>query len=341
MVAIKGRAISRVLENPRPELTAFLVYGPDHGLVSERASILLNHFADDPADPFCVSRLDEAVLAKAPERLIEELNAMAFGAERRTVLIKTTSDAVGRTVSEAITLDRSAVLIVEAGELRPASALRKAFEAVGSAAAIPCYLDDSNALSGVIDEILSHSHQTITPEGRQALIARLGSDRIGSRSEIEKLSAYAGPRCQITSTQVTEATADTGETVLDALCEAVGEGRRDTAEQVLRRAMAGGMSPPALLFAVVRHFSRLHEAAAIIASGKSATSALAGLRPPVHFLRRDGLLRQLSRWTEPELRRALEILASAEVDSRLGPLAAPATLRCLLRLVLLPRRRAA
>lgn len=341
MVAIKGRAIDAVLQKPDPVLSAFLIYGPDRGLVSERSNIILEHFASDPGDPFSVSRLDEASLAKNPERLIEELNSLAFGAARRTVVLRLANPGIMAAVAQAISQPRSAALIVQAGDLRPTSPLRKAFEAAPDGAAIPCYLDDSKLLLVIIKEILSRQKQTISDEARQVLTDRLGSDRLGSRAEIEKLSLYCGPNCQISTADVLTATADTSEALLDSICDAIGEGRHAEIERVMNRALAAGQMPPAVVAGVVRHFCRLHEASAAILAGKSATAALAGLRPPVFFMRRDSMLRQLSRWAEPELRRAMAILASAEVDARLGPQATTATSRTLLRLALLPRRRSA
>ena len=48
-----------------------LVFGPDAGLVRERASALVAAAVDDPGDPFQLARIEGDELAGAPTRLIE------------------------------------------------------------------------------------------------------------------------------------------------------------------------------------------------------------------------------------------------------------------------------
>ena len=49
MVALKSSGVARFLKSPDPACRAVLVYGPDAGLVSERASALAEMFAREGA----------------------------------------------------------------------------------------------------------------------------------------------------------------------------------------------------------------------------------------------------------------------------------------------------
>lgn len=338
MVALKAGAVDAFLKRPDPGITAVLVYGPDRGLVSERTRTLLSHFAADPADPFSVSVLDEAEIAASPDRLLEELNAVAFGAGGRTVLLRTSASSPPIFVAEALSAPRSGVLLVEAGDLRPAAPVRKAFEAARDAAALPCYADTARTLSDLLDTVMASRNQSISAEARQTCLQRLGGDRLASRGEIEKLSLYAGEGAKITLADVDAATADATELTLDALVDSVGEGDVGAVELALERAAHAGTAPAQLVSALVRHFCRLHELRA--ASGGGADAAVAAARPPVHFRRRESLIRQLRRWSEPEIRRGLDFLAETERGTRLGPLSTVLAERACLRLAHLPGRRA-
>ncbi|MGO8536026.1 DNA polymerase III subunit delta, partial [Rhizobium ruizarguesonis] len=77
----------------------------------------------------------------------------------------------------------AAYLIVEAGDLKKVSLLRKTAEAARSVMTIPSYADDSLALNALIDTELSSEKLGITPAARHALIALIGGDRIASRNE--------------------------------------------------------------------------------------------------------------------------------------------------------------
>ena len=52
MVAVKAKDVDRYMANPDPGKPIILVYGPDAGLVQERADTLIRSFVDDPRDPF-------------------------------------------------------------------------------------------------------------------------------------------------------------------------------------------------------------------------------------------------------------------------------------------------
>ena len=52
MVALRGKEIDAFLARPDPARPIILLYGPDAGLVRERAEALLASAVDDPNDPF-------------------------------------------------------------------------------------------------------------------------------------------------------------------------------------------------------------------------------------------------------------------------------------------------
>lgn len=338
MTALKGRDIDRFLARPDPAIHSILVYGPDRGLAAERARSLLTHYADDPADPFTVSYVDENDLAGNPERLADELTAIAFGGGRRTVLVRVVSAAPPAVVAEAPDLERDSILIVEAGDLKPSSPVRKAFEKSAGAAALPCYADDSRAIDALIDHVLAPLGQTITSEARTALASRLGADHRTSRSEIEKLSLYAGRDATISLDDVEAVCSDASQSTLDAIVDAMGEGRPADLDSEFAKATLAGVSPAQIATVALRHMQRLHRAASAMREGRSAGTALAAMRPPVHFKRKSSVQRQLDRWPEAELRPVLGALQDAERLTRLNPAAQAVVHRTLLRVALMKPR---
>ena len=63
MVALRGKEIDSYLARPDPGRPIILLYGPDAGLVRERADALMASAVDDPNDPFSLVRLDGDELA--------------------------------------------------------------------------------------------------------------------------------------------------------------------------------------------------------------------------------------------------------------------------------------
>jgi DNA polymerase-3 subunit delta len=336
VVAIKAHNVEAFLSKLPSGIDAILVYGPDHGLVHERLSALISHFASDPSDPFCVSYLHDADITRDPGSLNNSLFALAFGSEKRTVVVRIADLKTATIVAKSIDEERAANLLVSAGDLRPSSPLRKIFESSATCAAVPCYADDNNAIGRLIDRELLALDQTIDPEAKAMLTSRLGSDRSSSKSEIEKLSLYAGPNRTITVSDIAAICSDVSQISLDQLCDAIAFGDLDKVERSFSRAIESGTAPSQIIRTVLMHFQRLHILSCQLIKGGSAASAVTQFRPPIYFQRRDGIIRQLTLWNDKKLRRALDIAASGERLSRgEATIAMTSVSRSLLRIAML------
>src|SRR6476620_12801511 len=119
MVALKGADIDKFVARPDPTRPIMLVFGPDAGLVRERADALVRASVDDPKDPFQLARLDGDELASEPTRLVEEANTIPLFGGRRAVWVKggtrNFTPAVEVLLANA---PRECRVVIEAGELR-------------------------------------------------------------------------------------------------------------------------------------------------------------------------------------------------------------------------------
>src|SRR3981189_1625799 len=70
MVALRGREIDAFLARPDAGRPIILLYGPDAGLVRERADALLAPAVDPPNDPFSLVRLAGDHVAAETSRLV-------------------------------------------------------------------------------------------------------------------------------------------------------------------------------------------------------------------------------------------------------------------------------
>src|ERR1700712_4998180 len=129
MVALKGRDIDAFLARPDAGRPIILLYGPDAGLVRERADALLASAVDDPSDPFSLVRLDGDELASEPSRLVDEAMTVPLFGGRRAIRIRAGGKIFAAgidTLAEMSPTDCR--IVIEAGELRPDAPLRKACE---------------------------------------------------------------------------------------------------------------------------------------------------------------------------------------------------------------------
>jgi DNA polymerase-3 subunit delta len=198
LVALRGKEIDAFLARPDAGRPIILLYGPDAGLVRERADALVASAVDDPNDPFSLVRLDGDGLSVEPSRLVDEAMTIPMFGGRRAIRVRAGSKNFASGVDAlADSPIKDCRIVIEAGELRPESPLRKACERARTAVAIACYPDTERDLARLIDEELKTSSLRIAADARAVLMSLLGGDRQASRNELRKLALYAHGKGEI------------------------------------------------------------------------------------------------------------------------------------------------
>ena len=172
MVKVQAREAEGFSKHPPQGITAVLLYGPDSGLVRERADSIARTVVEDLADPFRVTELRPEDAASNPGLLIDEVLAISLTGGRRVVRIKGATDKINDAVAGLLEEKRGdALVVVEAGELPPRSKLRAAFEKAGHAAALACYRDEKRDLMKVVIEELGNHDVRVDHAATQMLAA--------------------------------------------------------------------------------------------------------------------------------------------------------------------------
>jgi DNA polymerase-3 subunit delta len=344
VVALKGNEVDAFLTRPNPARPIVLVYGPDAGLVRERAQAIINASVDDPADPFALAHLAGDDLASEPSRLAEEAHTVPLFGGRRAVAVKAGARNFAPAV-EALLASPPADcrVVIEAGDLRRTAPLRTLCEKAKAAAVIACHVDGERELVRLIDDEMRAAKLAIAPDARGALAALIGGDRLASRSEIRKLALYAQGKHKVELDDVLAVVADASALALDAVVDAAFAGRAGELESQFGKALAAGTSAGAIMGAALRQVAQLHKARLAIDAGKSVDEALWGFVPPLHFRRKPLVEAALKVWTAARLVRAMEQLADATLQMRslrapVDHLATPIAQRALLSIAQGARR---
>ncbi|WP_122522529.1 MULTISPECIES: DNA polymerase III subunit delta [Pannonibacter] len=344
MVALKAGDIDRFVAKPPASVHAILVYGPDTGLVSERAQALVAAVSDGNNDPFSLAKIDAGDIVSDPNRLIDEALTIPLFGGKRTIWVK---DGGGKNLSPAVTpvlalTDCPAVVVIEAGDLKKGTGLRKLFEADKRAVAIPCYADTARDLEALIDEETRLAGLTISREARQSLHGLLGGDRMASRGELRKLCLYALGKGRIETDDIEAIIGDASSFELSELIDAAAGGDLAALDHGLERLEAAGSNASVIAGQVLGHFQWLHRLRADVDSGGQAATIIENVKPPVFFKRKAALTRQLSIWAAPDLERAMtrlaETMRTARLNDRIGM---PVLSETLLTLARVARARSA
>jgi len=316
MTALKPADADAFVARPDPARPIVLIFGPDAGLVRERAEKIVRASVDDMADPFALARLEGDDLSD-PARLADEANTIPLFGGRRAVWVK----AGGRNIAPAVealiaTPPVDCRVVIEAGDLKRNSPLRAICEKAKCAVAIPCYVDNERDLARLIDEEMRSVGLTIAPDARAALVPLLGGDRAASRNEIQKLALYAHGKMQVTVEDIAAVVSEASALALDGVVDAMFAGQLREAEAQFAKAHAAGTSPGTIISAALRQLTPLHKLRLAVENGKSVTQVVESAIPPIHFRRKPMVEAALKAWTAARLERVMAQLAEAGLEIR-------------------------
>lgn len=341
MVALRGQDINGFIARPDPARPIILLYGPDAGLVRERANALLASAVDDPNDPFSMVKLDGDDLAAEPSRLVDEAMTVPLFGGRRAIRVRAGSRSFASGVETLAGMSvRDCRIVIEAGDIRPDSPLRKICEKAATAVAIGCYPDTERDLAKLIDDELRIANLRMAPDARASLMALLGGDRQASRNELRKLTLYAHGEGEITLDHIMAVVADASEMKLDPIVDGAFSGKPDLVESEFAKALVAGTYPGLIIMAAQRHAAWLHKSALTVAGGTPASTVLESGFPRLHFSRKPSAEVALRNFSPARLLPIIDQLATAALEMRKQPsLAAAIGQRALLSIAANARRR--
>ena len=338
---VKSHEADKFVAAPPKTLEVALVFGPDAGLVQERAEKLLKTVVSDLTDPFNSVDFNEAVLVADPARLFDEAAAISMMGGRRVIRVRGAGNDLADLLESFIEEHHGdALVVLEAGDLNKSSALRKLFEADKKAVAIPCYADSDRDLGDVVREELRGQGFTLAPGAVEEAVSRLGSDRGVTRRELEKLALYAHGQKQISADDIRAVMGDESQARSEAAFDAAGRGDYVRLDLELERLWIADIQPAQVIRGAMGHFQRLMLAKEGMARGEQLDAVMRKFFPPIHFSRTDSFKSQAHNWNAERLADALDMLLETEALSRTTSVPAHAvTGRTLLTIAALAKAR--
>ncbi len=320
MAEIKSHEFDGFLQSAARNYRIFVIYGPDRGLVSERAAQVAGKTNVDLSDAFCLIKLDVGDLQNDAGRLLDEVNAIGLFGGEKLVWIRGAANEKALIDSLQTIADNppdASFVIIEAGDLKKGSGLRKIAEAARTIATIPCYADDVRALNGLIDTELASENLRITASARQALLELLGGDRIASRNEVRKLALYCRGQGTIEEGHVVDIIGDASAVSTDDAIDAILKGDAETFLHAIQK-IASSKTPMFLVLqGCLKQFQLLDTMRAEMDERKLAPAqVMQTLGRHLHFRRKPIIEQALKIWTAPAIAREMNRLQSAILQTR-------------------------
>ncbi|MCZ2327889.1 DNA polymerase III subunit delta [Bartonella sp. F02] len=323
-----------------------LIYGPDRGLVCERARRFVKLTQISVEDPFSTVRLDATEIDKDPARLGDEAHTLSFLGGDRLIWISNGANQKGFLAALKILIKeppQKSFILIEAEDLKKGTGLRSLIETASTAIALPCYSDDFDALDVLINEVLNFFKMTLSVEARQWLHENLGGDHLVSRSELEKLCLCTLDKKHITLEDVRAVVSNVSAFSQDEVIDAILLGDVTGFDASFRRYAITQSALFFILSAAQRHFQQLQLLRyQVEVEGKSAFAVISQARPPIFFQRRKTVESALRYWKLEQIASAMERIQCAVLESRKNPFLSKAIIRqALLALAVTAQRQKA
>ncbi len=299
---------------------AYLIHGDDHGRIAERRATL-RAMAEAEAGSAGVEVFEAE--ASTPEAVAAALSAMTFAMGRRFVIadgVERWKDTQVAPVLEALPRIDSETLTVaffarEEGRFKAPAALARAVEAAGGQIAVESQLKPRELPKWVAQQA-SELGLSVDNQAARTLIAHVGDRQQRLLRELEKLALEHGQGAVIGVDEVHESCAGSAERKVWTLADLLVAGDQKGATRALLELRQQGERMPGLLYNIVR---RLHDELAIaeaLAAGQAPAQIKKSLRMPPYAA--DRLIADVQRRDVEAYRRALEVMADLEVESRGG-----------------------
>ncbi|MBU6235630.1 MAG: DNA polymerase III subunit delta [Alphaproteobacteria bacterium] len=313
------RDIEGFVKKPTPAARVIVVYGPDQGLVVERAQTIAKTQTPDLSDPFNVAMLTGDQIVDDPARLSDEAFAQSLMGGNRLVYIREGGDSLSPVLKDYLKAPSPHTLVViEGGELGTKSSLRALAEKADNAAAVPCYVEDERDLTRLIQSEVQNAGFTIDRDAMATLAGSLVGDRRVARGELEKLLTYkiGDSNKAITLADVEACSGDVRSRTFDELVNAVGMGDVPRMAASLAALTRENTAPVTIIRTVQNHFRRLYQAQLKMEAGTDPKAAMKSLNPPVFFKYEDAFIAQTRRWPRGKIELFLNALNNTEAQTK-------------------------
>ena len=327
---------------PDPGRAGLLIYGTDAMRVALRRQEVIKALIGPQGEAeMRLTRMTAADRRKDPARLLDAVKAQGFFPGPRVAFVEEATDTIAGAVTEALQdwHEGDAQVIVTAGQLKPASKLRKLFEGHKNAYAAAIY-DDPPSRAEIEAALAQAGLRDVGPEAMRDLTALAQALDPGDfRQTVEKLALYKlDDPAPVTPEDIAACAPLSTEAELDDVLNIVAEARSGEIGPMMKRLRAQGVQPVGLCMAASRHFRTLYAAAS---DPGGAAQGIARVRPPVFGPRRERMQRQAQGWGAARLEQALTLLTDTDLRLRSAGRTAPDMAlveRTLIRLAMMARR---
>jgi len=199
-VKIQTYKIQNFIKNIANEkISGCLLFGPEPSVVSYRFDFIAKKISPDLSDPFLVTNISKEQLKDDKAILADEFFSLSMLGGRKLIIVKDADENCAKALdiifsTQDFNEKSDNFILIQAGDLKVSSNLRKLAEKNNFLAAIPCYEDDEKAIKVFIEALLKNKKINFSADIVLLLIEKFGKNRQIIMSEVNKIDVFLGDR---------------------------------------------------------------------------------------------------------------------------------------------------
>tara|TARA_Y100000816_G_scaffold128003_1_gene90159 strand:+ start:1832 stop:2857 length:1026 start_codon:yes stop_codon:yes gene_type:complete len=311
---IKDYQLDHYIKSDNSEFIAFLVYGPNEGLIRNNITNIKKLFSQEKkCDEILINCKD---LDKDKQLMADKLSSISMFNEKRFILTENIREKDFKYLKEAIFIKPdNTLLIVKTDNLSKSSKIRKLFEMEKFLLALACYEDDVKSIIRTIDNFAKVNSIALDRDIKSYLMQTLSTDRIISQNELEKIKLfYFNSNEKIDLNTIKTLLNDEGSKNIQKMNENILSGKADRSINIIKKLLMEGARPITLIRSLVNYLKRLKITKIQIKKGVTFDEAIKSLKPPVFWKDKDSFKFICNNWPLPEIEKCISLLLAAEIN---------------------------
>ena len=289
-----------------------LIYGPNEGLIRDDILKICSSFKED-------LEIDEITInGKALDEnyslIDEEIRSFSMFSEKKIIHLENLREKHLQYFKNQKIENDKILVIIKSDNLNKSSKIRNFFEKHKRYAALPCYEDDMRSTMNLLSQFQSDNKVKFSSDIKNYLLQNLSSDRLISKSELEKILLVIGnaQNEEIELEEIQNILNDGSSNSLNIINENVMYGKVNQVSKNLYRIFDEGTNAVAIVRSLLNYLVRVHKTQIEIKKTGNFDEAIKQLRPPVFWKDKDNFRNHCSKWPTKDILLYIERLLEAE-----------------------------
>jgi DNA polymerase III subunit delta len=266
-----------------------LFYGNDEASISYFKSVFIKKLAAKLNAEVFTS--DYSVLEESGMNLVQRLKTTDLFASSTVISINSVTQVAKNILNVVLEGEFHNYLVLDGGDLKPASALRKAFESSKGCLAVGCYADDNIQLVRFVGEKIREAGYVCDRDVPQMLVELLPGNRKLIIQELEKLFLYKLKDKRITLDEVLAICSVSKLLDYSEFGKAIVLKDPQKLISCFKKLSSDDNAEIMHIRIALKYLMRIYSVVSQLSSGVDMQTAIAKLTPPLFFKEKDEFIR--------------------------------------------------